>query len=467
MTVTLSFLGATGYVTGSRFLIESGRSRVLIDCGLCQERENLCHNWDPFTVPPSTIQAVLLTHAHLDHTGWLPKLVAQGFRGPVYCTEPTIEIASLLLMDSARIMEEDAEAKRRRHEREGRRGPHPEVPLYTTRDARQATRLFSPVRYGRPVQVAQDVTADFRDAGHILGSATILLTLRNRGRDTSLLFSGDLGGPLRPIVRDPEDQCGADYVVMESTYGDRLHPKEDVAEQLARVINETVSRGGNVVIPSFAVERAQELLYHLGRLITSGRIPRLPVILDSPMAQSVTRVFEKYPALLDADVADAIRKGHSPFDFPGLRYVRSTQESEGVAHMGTPAVIIAGSGMATGGRIKRHLISNIGRPESTVLFVGYQAVGTLGRHILDGERPVRILGAMHPVRARIERIDAFSAHADRDGLLAWASSLEPRPRQVFLVHGEEEAAGSFAEMLRRRKGWSVTIPAHNDRAELA
>jgi metallo-beta-lactamase family protein len=466
LATNLTFLGAAGSVTGSRFLIESGRSRVLVDCGLCQERENLGRNWDPFPVPASTIGAVLLTHAHLDHSGWLPRLVALGFHGRVYCTGPTVDIARVLLMDSARIMQEDAEAKRLRHLREGRRGPHPEVPLYTAADVERTLPLFSQVRYGEAVSVGAHISAEFRDAGHILGSATIRITAREKGRTTGVLFSGDLGRPGRPIIHDPDAQPGADCVVMETTYGDRLHPSQDVEGQLARVVNETAAAGGNVVIPAFAVERAQELLYHFGRLISAGRIRALPVIVDSPMASSVTQIFEKYPDLLDPDVARAVRAGQAPFEFPGLRFVRTPQESEGIGRAGGSAVIIAGSGMATGGRIKRHLISNIGRPESTVLFVGYQANGTLGRQILDGQKPVRILGAMHPVRARIQRIDAFSAHADRDGLLAWVEGLKPRPTQVFLVHGEEQAAASFAGLLRQRNGWDISTPSYGDTAAI-
>lgn len=466
MAINLTFLGAAGSVTGSRFLIEAGRSRVLVDCGLCQERENLGHNWDQFPVPPSTIGAVLLTHAHLDHSGWLPRLVALGFRGPIYCTGPTIDIARVLLMDSARIMHEDAKAKRLRHLREGRRGPRPEVALYTVADVERTLPLFSPVRYGEPVNVAAHISAEFRDAGHILGSATVRMTARDKGRTISVLFSGDLGRPDRPILHDPDAQPSADCVVMETTYGDRLHPPQDVEERLARVINETVAAGGNVVIPAFAVERAQELLYHSGRLVSTGRIRPLPVIVDSPMATSVTQIFEKYPDLLDPDVARGVRAGRAPFEFPGLRFVRTPQESEGVARIPGPAVIIAGSGMATGGRIKRHLINNIGRPESTVLFVGYQAKGTLGRQIVDGVKPVRILGAMHPVRARIERIDAFSAHADRDGLLAWVEGLKPRPRQVFLVHGEEQAARAFSSLLRQQNEWDILMPSYGDTAAI-
>ncbi len=461
--VTLTFLGAAGSVTGSRFLLESGRNRVLVDCGLFQERENARLNWEPFPVSSATIDAVLITHAHLDHSGYLPRLVRDGFRGPIFCTAATADIARVLLPDSARIMQEDAAAKRERHRREGRRGPYPEIPLYTEADAEAVFPLFSNVRYGEQVAVAGHITAEFRDAGHILGSATVRVTMKDRGRDVSVLFSGDLGRVGRPVLPDPDGQRGAGAVVIETTYGDRTHPAADVEVQLALVINETAARGGNVVVPSFAVERAQELVYHLGRLVSARRVPPLPVIVDSPMARSVTYIFEKYPDLLDPPLARELRAGRSPFEFPGLRYVRSAQDSESVAGLPGPAVIIAGSGMATGGRIKRHLVANIGRPESTVLFVGYQAQGTLGRHIADGDSPVRILGAPHVVRARIERIDAFSAHADRDGLLAWLEGLTPRPQRVFLVHGEQGAAGSFADLLAQKTALRATIPAQGDR----
>ncbi len=460
MTLNTTFLGAAGGVTGSRFLVESGRTRLLVDCGLFQERENLSHNWETLAVSPASVDAVLLTHAHVDHSGWLPVLVRQGFKGPVYCTAPTADIARLLLEDSGRIQEEDAEIKRLRHKREKRRGPYPEAPLYTLAYAQAVSRLFSPVSYGAPIRVAGRVTAEFRDAGHILGSATIRLSTEADGKTHSIRFSGDLGNPSRPLIHDPAAQAGADAVVVECTYGDRSHLHYDVAERLAAVINQTVSAGGDIVIPAFAVERAQELLYHLGRLVRSGKIRPLPVFIDSPLATSVTALFAKYPEVLDADIANEILAGRDPFDFPGLRFVRSGQESEGIDRMRGSKVIIAGSGMATGGRIKRHLVNNIGRSESTVLFVGYQARNTLGRQIIDGEKPVRIYGASHPVRARIERIDGFSAHADREGLVKWLEALRPAPKQVFLVHGEPEAAESLAGLLRQRNGWDVTVPEY-------
>jgi metallo-beta-lactamase family protein len=461
--ITVKFLGAAGSVTGSRFLVETGRVRVLVDCGLCQERDNLCHNWEPFEPAPPTLSSVVLTHAHLDHSGWLPRLVHEGFAGPVFCTPPTAEIARLILADSAKVMEEDAENKRRRHERQGRRGRYPEVPLYSADAARAASRLFQPVAYGAPFHPGGRTGGRLHDAGHILGSATVTLTVPDDGNVHTILFSGDLGRPGKPVLKDPQDGLGADTVVVEATYGDRSHPEADVEDQLAAVINGTVARGGNVVIPSFAIERAQELLFHLGRLVRSGRVPLLPVFVDSPLAASVTEVFSHHPGYLDEDLAALFSRGLSPFDFPGLRFVRTPQESEGINTYRGSTVIIAGSGMATGGRIKRHLINNIGRAESTVLFVGYQANGTLGRSILDGQKPVRILGEMHAVRARVERIDAFSAHADREGLLDWLLGLRPSPRRVFIVHAEQAAASSFASLARERLTQAeVLVPAYGD-----
>lgn len=447
---TIRFLGAAGSVTGSRFLIEAAGARVLVDCGLFQEREFVGRDWADFPVAPSSIDAVVLTHAHLDHTGYLPKLVRDGFRGPIYCTKATAEIATLLLEDAAHILEEDAENKRRRHAREGRRGPHAERPLYTTADARAVPSHFSHVRYGRRATISPGISAEFFDAGHILGSAIVRLTLP----ECRVAFSGDLGRPRGgPILRAPADLPEAEAVVVESTYGDRLHPSGDVETRLQDAITDAVARGGNVVIPSFAVERAQDVLYHLGRLVASARIPRLMMFVDSPMATSVTRLFARHRALLAPDVAEAFARGDPPFEWPGLTFVRSVDQSKAINQIRGSAVIIAGAGMCNGGRVKHHLVANIGRPESTILFVGYQARGTLGRQIVTGESPVRILGRWHDVHARIESIDEFSAHADRAELLDWltASPAASRPpRRVFVVHGEAKASAALAGALRER-----------------
>jgi len=463
MDIKLSFFGAAQNVTGSRYLIEANGVRILIDCGLYQERELLARNWDPFPVPPESINAVLLTHAHLDHCGLLPKLVREGFAGPIHCTGPTAEIASIVLLDSAHLQEEDAEYKRKRHEREGRKGPHPEVPLYTTEDAEAVTPLFSATEYEKPVALGDGLEATYHDAGHILGAASISLAIKENGAGRRIVFSGDVGRRNKPILQDPAVIEKADYVVIESTYGDRLHKdRKEIDDALADIVNSTRKAGGNIVIPTFAVERAQELLYHLSTLLRENRIPKMPVFVDSPMAIRVTDVFEHHPAYFDEEMMALIRRRESPFDFPGLRETRTVEQSKRISKHSGPAIIMAGSGMCTGGRIKYHLIDNITRRESTILFVGYQAFGTLGRHIVEGAENVRILGQRYDVKARIAQIHGFSAHADRDELLAWLSSLKTAPRHVFVTHGESEVAAHFAAFVKEKTGWPTSVPSYQD-----
>jgi metallo-beta-lactamase family protein len=460
---TVQFLGAARNVTGSCYLLENGASRVLVDCGLFQERKFQERNWNPFPVEPSSLAAVLLTHAHLDHCGLLPKLVREGFRGRIFCTAATAEIARYVLLDSARLQEEDAEFKRARHQREGREDPRPIQPLYTEEDARKTLPLFSTVGYGQSVQAAQGLSAAFQEAGHILGSASV----RVQAGGVSVLFSGDVGRWGRPIIRDPAAFQPADYVLLESTYGDSLHENTDRIEQdLAEAVVSTRRAGGNLLVPSFALERTQEVLYYLNRLQSAGRIPHVPVFVDSPMAVEVTEVFLHHPDLFDEEMRRLMLTGSSPFSFPGLTMVRSVEKSKTLNHLRGTAVIIAGSGMCTGGRIKHHLASNIDRRESTVLFVGYQAEGTLGRAILSGARQVRIHGQMRRVRARVRRITGFSAHADRSELERWLGSQSRPPRRLFLTHGEPQAAESLAALLRARPGWQVSIPDYGERVEL-
>ena len=463
MHIKLSFLGAARNVTGSRYLVEANDVRFLVDCGLYQEREFRGRNWEPFLIPPDSIDAVLLTHAHLDHCGLLPKLGREGFDGHVYCTAATSEIAKIILMDSANIQQEDAEFKRKRHQREGRRGPYPEVPLYTTDDAKDCFRLLSPIYYGEPVQIGDGVTATFHDAGHVLGSSMIKVTVSQDEEKRTLLFSGDVGRWNKPILRDPTLFAQADYVLVESTYGDRLHEsQETISDELARVISSTVEAAGNILIPSFALERSQEVLYYLNELLIKDRIPHLVVFVDSPMALSVTEVFQHHTELFDKEMMALIRQGKSPFDFPGLTMVRTVDQSKAINYIAGSAMIIAGSGMCTGGRIKYHLVRNISRPESTILFVGYQAMGTLGREIVGGDKEVRILGQKYPVRAKVAQIHGFSAHADRDELFRWLSALQRPPRHLFIVHGEPEAALRFADLLRERTGWEISVPEYRD-----
>ena len=467
MTIKLKFLGAAQNVTGSRHLLEANGTKILVDCGLYQERQFRARNWEPFTCPPESLDAVLLTHAHLDHCGLLPKLVKEGFKGRIYCTAATSEIAQIILLDSAHIQEEDAKYKLKRHKREGRKGKYPVEPLYTTAEAEACLPQFSSVKYKQPVEIGAGVEATFCDAGHVLGSSIIRVKVSQDGQDRTVIFSGDIGRPDRPIVQDPSIVKQADYVLVESTYGDRVHQgPEDTKKLIAEVINSTIQAGGNIVVPSFALERSQELLYFINELLLQNAIPKLPVFLDSPMASRITKVFKKHSELYDEEMTEFVRRNKSPFDFPGLKMAGTSDESKAINHLRKSVMIIAGSGMCTGGRIKHHLVNNITKPENTIMFVGYQAVGTLGRRIVNGEKEVRILGQEYPVNARIARINGFSAHADKEELLEWLSELKNTPRKIFVVHGESDSANEFGEYIREKTGWQVAVPAYQDEVVL-
>ncbi len=463
----LHFLGANRQVTGSRYCLETGGQRFLVDCGLFQERPFLERNWQPSPLPPDRLDAVLLTHAHLDHCGLLPKLVADGFAGPIYATRPTIDLAEVILRDSADIQQEDAAYKRRRHAKEGRRGKHPEVPLYRQRDVDRTMRRFSGVNYRQPVQLPGGSSVVFHDAGHILGSAMLEFTVRENGREERVVFSGDIGQWDKPLIHDPTLLTEADYVIMESTYGDRNHEDAgDIETQLARVLDKTLRRGGNVVIPTFAVERSQELMYYISRLVHDDRIPDVHVFLDSPMAVDVTEIFRSFRDWCDHETRQLVESDQPPLRFPGLQLVRSVDESKAINRFPQPCIIMASSGMCTGGRIKHHLRQNISRPESTILFVGYQAEGTLGRQILDRQPQVRIHNRQFEVRADVAQIFGFSGHADRRGLLRWLGALRQPPRRVFLTHGEEEAALNLAQHIGQNMQWPVLVPQYREVVEL-
>jgi metallo-beta-lactamase family protein len=457
----LRFLGAARNVTGSRHMLEVDGTRVLIDCGLYQERHFKDRNWDPFPVSPSSINAVLLTHAHLDHCGFLPKLVKEGFSGKIYCTDATAEIAKIILLDSAHIQEEDAAYKAKRHRKEGRTGPYPEQPLYTVADAEACFPLFSPVRYKSCVPVKNNIEACFFNAGHVLGSSIIKVTVSEDGQKRVILFTGDIGRPDRPIVEDPDSFEQADYVVVESTYGDRVHePAKDIKDAIARAVNAAVEKGGKIIIPSFALERSQEVLYYLNDLMLDKKIPQMKVFLDSPMAARITTVFKHHPEMFDKEMNELIKNHESPFEFAQLDIVESTEESKSLNALPGSFIIIAGSGMCTGGRVKHHLANNISDPKNTVIFVGYQAAGTLGRNITDGQEKVRILGADYNVKADIVKINGFSSHADKEELLEWLEKLRACPRHIFIVHGEENSALAFGQYISEQIGCKTTVPEY-------
>jgi len=457
----IQFLGACQQVTGSCTYIEVDNLRLLVDCGMFQERDHLNKNWDPFPIPPSSIDYILLTHVHLDHAGLIPRMVHAGFKAKILMTPPSGDLLPVVFLDSAKIQEEDAKYKKKRHKKEGRKGPFPVIPLYTMEDAEESLQLIEEVPYKQTTQLDQNVSVVFHDAGHILGSAMVELLVQSKHKIIRMVFSGDIGQRDKPLIKDPTVFDSADYVIMESTYGNRDHEDlGDVDIQLEKIILSTVKSGGNIVIPTFAIERAQELLYHLSRLVRSDRIPYLMMFLDSPMALDVTEVFLQNKTQLDDETLKLFKDGQSPFRFPGLKFVRSTQESKAINHIRGSCVIMAGSGMCTGGRVKHHLVNNISHSGSTILFVGYQARGTLGRLIVDGKEEVRIHGKTYKVRAKIAEIHGFSAHADRSGLREWLDDLSSPPKKIFLVHGEKEAAKSLRDIITETKGWDVDIPEY-------
>ncbi len=459
----LTLLGAARTVTGSCTLLECGNSRILVDCGYFQERKFQKLNWNDFPVPPASIDVLLLTHAHLDHCGRIPRLVAQGFRGRILSTDASADIARIVMLDSARIQEEDLRQKQKRHEREKRRSPYPYEALYTVEDAERAVSQFEPLHFEEKTEIAPGVFATWYESGHILGAASI--RVEHEGK--SVLFSGDLGRSDMPILRDPVPPPGADVVLLESTYGNRDHaPNDHIPDQLADVINRTHKEGGNLIIPSFAVERSQDILYHFSQLLAAKRIPPTLVFLDSPMAVRVTEVFRRNRELFDDETWELIEQGLHPTDFPGLQLSRSRDQSKAINRIRGSVCVIAGSGMCTGGRIKHHLAHNISRPESCILFVGYQAPGTLGRQILEEPDEVRIMGRPIPLRARIEQLQGFSGHADRSELSHWLKELNPPPKRILLNHGEEEVSLGFAEELNQGMGIPVEVPRYEETLEI-
>ncbi len=452
----LSFHGADREVTGSCHLLECAGKRVLIDCGFYQGGRELDEdNAEDFGFDPASIDYLLLTHAHLDHCGRIPLLSKRGFKGEIITTAATRELARLVMLDSAHLQEEEARYQSRKRVRRGQ--TKKTTPLYSILDTLNSTERFGrSAEYSQALELASGLRATFMDAGHILGSASILLEVEEQGQQRTIFFSGDLGNADRPLLRAPLTPTKTDIVVMETTYGDRIHkPLAPSIEEFYQAIEATFRRGGNVIIPTFALERAQELLFYLREGKTQGRIPAsTQVFLDSPMAISATEIFGRHPDCYDADIAELFQDGHDPFEFKGLHFTRETAESIALNNVRSGAVILAGSGMCTGGRIRHHLRHNLWRDDSSIVFVGFAARGTLARQIIDGAKKVRIYGEEIPVRAHIHTINGFSAHADQAELLGWHQKLGT-PKRTFLVHGEEEVMLAFSKKLT---GTQIEMP---------
>ncbi len=440
-------------------LVTAGDRRVLLDCGLFQGLKALrLRNWDRRVPDPRTIDAVVLSHAHIDHSGYLPLLARQGFHGSIYCTAGTADLLEVVLPDAAHLQEEEAE----RANRKGYSKHKPALPLYTLEDAHAALHLVERCGYDRAFAVTPGVTALLRQAGHILGSATVELQLEA----ARLVYSGDLGRYDRPILRDPEPVPAADVLLLESTYGDRPHPT-GAEEDLARIVRDAAGHGGTIVVPAFAVDRTQELLWMLRRLEETGSVPTLPVYMDSPMAIEVTDAYRQHPEEYDADMARALALGERPLAPGNLHIARTEQESRAINAVRGPAIIISSSGMATGGRVLHHLAQRLPDPRTIVLLVGFQAAGTRGRALEEGATQLKMFGQMVPVHARVERIDALSAHADSGELLRWLGGFERPPRVTYLVHGEPAACEALARAIRARYGWMVAVAGDGETVALS
>lgn len=454
MAMRLTFLGAAGTVTGSKAWLAVGERDYLVDCGLFQGSRALeQRNWQELPLAGRRLDAVVLTHAHLDHSGYVPRLVRDGYRGPVLVSEPTADLLGLLWPDAAHLEEERAEyASRKGYSRH-----QPALPLYTGEDATRALRSLRAIRVAEAVPVDDQLSVTLHRAGHILGSAVVECELRDGSEHTRIVFSGDLGRYGQPVMREPAPIRETDYLVLESTYGDRLHDDEGVDVQLARVVNATAERGGVVLIPAFAVGRTQEVLYHLRRLEDAGSIPRVPVYIDSPMAIDATDIYCRHGDEHNLRVDLLMDHDQCPLRCHDTRFTRTVEASKRLNTISGPAIIISASGMCSGGRIVHHLKQRLPDRRNTVLLVGYQAAGTRGRALRDGAARVQIHGGFVPVRAQVEVIDGLSAHADQDDLMRWLGGFERAPRQTFIVHGELEASGALAARIERDLGWPVSV----------
>jgi metallo-beta-lactamase family protein len=455
MALKLTFLGGAGTVTGSKYLLQDGSCRIMVDCGLFQGFKALrLRNWARFPMPPGDISAVLLTHAHLDHSGYLPLIARDGFRGPVFCTAATKDLCAILLPDSGHLQEQDAEFANRHHFSKH----HPALPLYTEDDAIRALSLLKPVPFEATVELPGGAKARFIRAGHILGAASIILEWQG----SAIVFSGDIGRYGDPLMLDPETPARADYLLMESTYGNRRHDTTNAGDVLADIIGSTIHRGGTVLVPAFAVGRAQSLIFHITRLKAEGRLPKLlPVFLDSPMAIDATEIFQRHAADQRLGAADLRNLDH------GVRYVRTAGESKELTANPMSKVIISASGMATGGRVLHHLAHFAPDPKNAILFAGFQAGGTRGAAMVAGAETIKIHGAYVPVRAKVHNLSMLSAHADQGELIQWAGKFERPPRTAFIIHGEPEGADALRHKLEEERGWRCVVPGHGETVELS
>lgn len=471
----ITFLGATKIVTGSNFLVEAAGKKFLVDCGMYQGNAELeMENYKEFDYNPAEIDFMLLTHAHIDHSGRIPKLYNEGFKGPIYAHKATCDLCAIMLPDSGHIQEMESEWKNKKRLRKGQQ-TFP--PLYTAEDAIKSQELFVPVKYDDIIQVAENIYVRYNDAGHMLGSSSIEVWIKEDGKETKTVFSGDIGNNDIPLLSSPTMIESADYLVMESTYGSRLHVRNNQkAEMFLNIVSETIDNGGTVVIPSFAVGRTQEILYELNKIKENTddaefmrkykTLMKVPVYVDSPLAISATEVFKQNTDLFDDEIKEKMENGDNPLEFPGLKFTQTADESKALNESPEPAIIISASGMCDVGRIKHHLKHNIWNPKSTILFVGYQAPGTLGYSIVNGAKKVTIFGEEFAVNARIEYIEGYSGHADQEWLMNFVYSFISRPKHIFLVHGEEESQEVLRDKILEETGIGVSIPEYGETYEL-
>ena len=464
MSIRVKFIGATRTVTGSNFLLSTDKSKIIIDCGLFQgRREEYYTKNSSFPYDPATLDACILSHAHIDHSGNIPNLIKQGFESRILTTDATRDLCGAMLPDSGHIQEEDIKYVNKIHKR--KKLP-PVEPLYTRKDAENSLEYFSGHPYGQKINVTDDISVTFNDAGHVLGSANPLIEIEDGGKTVRLGYAVDLGRNNIPILNDPVRLENIDYLIIESTYGGRLHDSVDsTKDRLSEVINSTVQRGGKVIIPSFALERTQEIVYYLNQLLQEDRIPGIPIYVDSPLAVNVTEIFIKHPECYDEEMYDAFRSGKDPLGTNRIEYVRNVEKSKILNFDDRPMIIISASGMCEAGRIVHHLRNNIGDPKNTILVIGYMAENTLGRRIVERHDKVKIFGEEHLLKAKVEIMNSFSAHADRDELFEYVKPMKGSVKKIFVVHGEESQSRMFLELLEKN-GFPAYLPTIGEEVEL-